>query len=224
MAHLWEKTVPHYKHRQASPFPFWQNSAIRYIKWFFWPLHVSEFRDCSCNKKDRYTYKFLRAYLICCCTVSLKRDLDGLQCSHLQRWDSGLDQCFNQNVWGFYCIPMEEKCFWAPCVQHLQPNSRWNIWFICSRPLITFQKMLDCFFDEITAKVVENKLWYRLFIYFLLLMKSRLEIFSSSPGDVSCKCLNYVKRDVADKIYRVLTGTRWQFIQQMDNLGNFCAP
>lgn len=22
--------------------------------------------------------------------------------------------------------------------------------------------MLDCFFDEITAKVVENKLWYRL--------------------------------------------------------------
>lgn len=79
------------------------------------------------------------------------------------KWDSGLDQWFNQNVWGFYCIPVEEKCFWAPCVQHLQPNSRWNIWFICSRPLVTFQKMLDCFFDEITAKVaVEDILWYRL--------------------------------------------------------------
>lgn len=146
-----------------NPFLFWQNWAIRYINWFFWPLHVSEFRDCSCNKKDIYTYKFLKAYLICCCTVSLKRDLDRLQCSHVRRWDSGLDQCFNQNVWGFYCIPMEEKCFWAPCVQHLQPNSIRNIWFICSRPLVTFQKMLDCFFDEITAKVVvEGILWHRL--------------------------------------------------------------
>lgn len=63
--------------------PLWQNWAIRYIKWFSWPLHMSEFRECSCNKKDIYTQKFWRAYLIFCCVASLKRDLDRLWCSHV---------------------------------------------------------------------------------------------------------------------------------------------
>lgn len=47
------------------------------------------------------------------------------------------------------------------------------------------------------------------FINFLFLKKSRLEIFSSPPGEESSSCVNYVKPGEGYKIYGRLTGTSW---------------